>query len=154
VKKIWLLLIALLLAPMSPAAADTFTFAGRSGVLDAPKGYCRLDPRNPADAGFLDTMTKLQEGRNHIVLMFADCAALTAARAGRLEQTNESGAVMIIMNHGSVTPVPGMTRARFIEEASRQVAAVDTRACATSCAGASPRPVPRSISAALRSCAC
>lgn len=120
------LLAALLVAPWSPSLAETFTFAGQSVVLDVPEGYCRLDPANTADAQYIDAMKKVQEGRNYIVFMFASCDGLTAARAGKLDQLADSGAVMIIMNGGNVVAVPGMPRSQFIDEASRQVAVADT----------------------------
>ena len=121
-----LILAALVAAPWSPAAAETFTFAGQSVVLDAPAGYCRLDPANTTDAQYIEAMKKVQEGRNHIVFMFAGCDGLTAARAGKVDQLSDSGAVMIVMNGSRIVAVPGMTRARFVDEASRQVAAADT----------------------------
>ncbi len=58
--------------------------------------------------------------------MFAGCDGLTAARAGKVDQLADSGAVMIVMNGSSIEAVPGMTRAPIVDEASRQVAAADT----------------------------
>ncbi|HUH86002.1 MAG TPA: hypothetical protein VLX85_15440 [Stellaceae bacterium] len=119
-------LAALFALPWSSAAAETVNFAGRSVVLDVPEGYCRLDPANTTDAQYIDAMKKVQEGRNYIVFMFASCDGLKAARAGKLDQLTDSGAVMVIMNGGNIVAVPSMTRPQFIDEASRRVAVADT----------------------------
>ncbi len=55
----FLVLAALFAAPWSPAAAETFTFAGQSVVLDAPQGYCRLHPANTTDAQYIEAMKKI-----------------------------------------------------------------------------------------------
>ena len=93
-------------------------------------------------------MKKVQEGRNHIVFMLAGCDGLGAARAGKLDQLTDSGAVLIIINGGNVVAVSGMRRSQFIDEAWRQVAVADKASPRNEFRQRTSRPASASTSAA------
>jgi hypothetical protein len=81
--------------------------------------------RHSADADDIAAMEKMEEGRNHIVFLFTDCEELSAVHAGKEPTFAHSGAVMILMNEGSIRATRDMTRAGFIDEASQHLSTVD-----------------------------
>lgn len=124
----WLLMLALagsgsLLS--SSARAEDFSFAGRSIRLDAPAGWCRLDPKNEADDQLIQNARRIQDGRNYVVLVFSDCQQLGALHSGNLTGYLATGAILIPLQHGQIAAVPNRSRAGFIDEVTRELGAVD-----------------------------
>jgi hypothetical protein len=120
--------LALFLAgsvPMSAPRAELFTFAERSIQLDMPRGWCRVDPKKPTDAPLYHNLEAMQQGRNQIVMVFADCQQLGAAHSGTFKGFFVSGAIMIPLQGGRIAPVPNANRLDFVAEAAREFGAVD-----------------------------
>jgi hypothetical protein len=111
--------------PLSSPRAELFTFAERSVQLDMPRGWCRIDPKKPTDAPFFHSLEAMQQGRNQIVMVFADCQQLGAAHSGTLKGFLVNGAIMIPLQGGMIAPVPSADRAQFAVEAAREFGTVD-----------------------------
>jgi len=111
--------------PLSSPRAELFTFAERQVQLDMPRGWCRIDPKKSTDAGFYQHLEAMQQGRNQIVMVFADCQQLGAAHSGTLKGFLVTGAIMIPLQGGSIAPVPSADRAQFAADAAREFGAVD-----------------------------
>jgi hypothetical protein len=111
--------------PLSSPRAELFTFAGRSVQLDMPRGWCRIDPKKSTDAPFYHSLEAMQQGRNQIVMVFADCQQLGAAHSGTLKGFMVNGAIMIPLQSGTIASVPSANRAQFAVEAAREFGTVD-----------------------------
>jgi hypothetical protein len=111
--------------PISAPRAELFTFAERSIQLDMPRGWCRVDPKKPSDAPLFHNLEAMQQGRNQIVMVFADCQQLGAAHSGTFKGFLVNGAIMIPLQSGRIATVPNASRADFAAEAAREFGAVD-----------------------------
>jgi hypothetical protein len=112
-------------APLSSPRAEDFTFAERSIRLTVPGGWCRLDPAKPADAPVIQRAEQLQQGINHVVLVFADCQQLGALHSGNLHGYLTNGAIMIPLQRGRIVTASFATRAEFIASIAREIGAID-----------------------------
>jgi hypothetical protein len=111
--------------PLSSPRAELFTFAERSIQIDMPRGWCRIDPKKPMDAPFFHNLEAMQQGRNQIVMVFADCQQLGAAHSGTFKGFFVTGAIMIPLQGGGIATVPSVNRAAFAEDAAREFGSVD-----------------------------
>jgi hypothetical protein len=111
--------------PLSSPRAELFTFAERPIQLDMPRGWCRIDPKKSTDAPFYHGLEAMQQGRNQIVTVFADCQQPGAAHSGTFRGIFVTGAIMIPLQGGKIVAVPSADRAEFVAEAGRALGAVD-----------------------------
>jgi hypothetical protein len=123
-----LAMLALLAAsgmPLSAVRAELFTFADRSIQLDMPRGWCRVDPKKANNAEFLHKIETMQQGRNQVVMVFADCQQLGAAHSGTFHGFFVTGIIMMPLDGGKVVPASSSDRAQFAAEAARALGMVD-----------------------------
>lgn len=109
----------------APALAETFTFAGRTVIVDPPAGYCALDQARPGEATMIAAIEKLQQPTNHLVMELIDCDQLAQIRAGTRTDFTRYGQVLVTLSNGEVKPARGYSRAGFLEAAARELPSID-----------------------------
>lgn len=105
--------------------AETFTFDHHDITFEPPKGYCALDPKQPSEQRIIEAQKALQAAYNEVVVVYADCADLDNARAGKTKQLENLGTFQIAKQNGQVSAVSGYSRASYIQEVSKSAPQID-----------------------------
>ncbi len=111
--------LAGLLAGAAPAAAQTAQSAARPGPgveLPIPAGHCPLDAGNPADRDIITLTEQINQGRNDVLGMFADCGELADLRAEGRPLANYGGFLTPLVAGAEALDMP---RADFLEAIAR-----------------------------------
>jgi len=119
-----LLALAVLAIGARTATAEELRIGGRTIRLEVPRGWCRLDPADGADATVLRTAESLQ-ARNRIVMMFADCRELAGLRNGSYRGYVSGGTIMLPMTQGSVAALGYASRAAYVDAVARFLGDID-----------------------------
>ena len=85
------LTVALVLSATGPVHAQskqTVSLIGANVVLPIPSGYCAMTNSNAADAQLISLIERVNNGRNKLLLMFADCAQLKMFRTSGKDLSN------------------------------------------------------------------
>jgi hypothetical protein len=103
-----------LLAGAAPAAAQTSQSAALPGPgveLPIPAGHCPLNAGNPADRDIIRMTEQINQDRNEVLGMFADCGELSALRAEGRPLDNYGGFLAPL---SAGTEALAMPRANFL----------------------------------------
>lgn len=104
---------------LAPAAqAETLSIAGRAVVLEPPAGHCALSEAETADRPLITSLRRSNEGRNIVLMVFAECENLRLWRRNQVPTLLSHGQFLAPLNKGQSRTVPH-SRA----EAMRNVAA-------------------------------
>jgi len=127
-RRLVLALLASVLAGWAgmPARAETFTFVGRTVIVDAPPGFCALDRERATEAALIDFNAKLQEPRNRLIMQLADCGELAEFRAGSRTSFDRYGQVLVPLTGGEIKRMDGYTRSQLLSEAAKEFPKLDS----------------------------
>lgn len=119
--------VAALAAGMHPAGAAETIFKrdveGRALNFVIPEGYCMLDRANPNERHRYNELTKANEGRNVVVVIFADCGQLAAFRKNAESNLTRHGYyALVLADKRLVTWAPDYSRAKYLGDLSPYVA--------------------------------
>jgi hypothetical protein len=109
------------------ASADTFKLAGRTVVLEPPRGFCTLDPKRPKEAEIINLNEQMQQPRNHVILQLADCDELKGFRSGDRESFERYGQYFTPASTDAVRLASGYTRATYLAAAAQELPKLDSR---------------------------
>lgn len=82
--------LACLLTP-GLALAETMVIQGRPLEISLPQGFCRLEPSAPREEGLAQSIVRREGAGERTLLVFVDCHALEAWRAGGPAQFDRIG---------------------------------------------------------------
>lgn len=103
-------LIAVAAALVSPAlhAAEvlTHTIEGRQLRFVLPAGHCVLDRQNKLERLVYESTEKISQGRNTVVLLFADCNELARFRKEPDYRIRSHGQFLLPLSNGKLSPLP------------------------------------------------
>jgi hypothetical protein len=108
------------------ASAETFKLAGRTVVLEPPKGFCALDPKRPKEAQIVALNEQMQQPRNHVILQLADCDELAGFRTGERQNFERYGQYFTPVSSDAVRLASGQTRASYLAAAAQELPKLDS----------------------------
>jgi hypothetical protein len=96
---LWIATLIPLIAIISQQSKAVAVTVGEVQInLAAPKGYCPLDKRNPAESQVLDAMQQVNQGRTEELGAFAQCERLKAWRDVKADDLGNTADYQVSLN--------------------------------------------------------